>query len=170
MGKVKILGRIVIVTGPVSTGRSWLAYKMMQAHNNESCVTVQFCRANPNNATMLDALLRAQKKIEDSLMSNTFTIISTKRMTYESLRALIVSLRVMGYKDKITVVKMNLSEELHMDFWKRNHDKERISLNRLRKERTNFKAILDDNNFGDEGVISVEIENPNDISFEFCDA
>ena len=169
MGKVKILGRIVIVTGPVSTGRSWLAYKMMQAHNNESCVTVQFCRANPNNATMLDALLRAQKKIEDSLMSNTFTIISTKRMTYESLRALIVSLRVMGYKDKITVVKMNLSEELHMDFWRRNHDKAKISLNKLRRERANFEAILADNNFGDKDVISVKIDNPDDVSFEFCD-
>ena len=163
MGKVKIVGRVVIVTGPVSTGRSWLAYKMMQAHNNESCVTVSFCRANPNNATMLDALLKAQKKIEDSLMSNIFTIISTKRMTYESLRALIVSLRVMGYNDKITVIKMNLSEELHMDFWRRN------SLNKLRRERANFEAILADNNFGDKDVISVKIDNPDDVSFEFCD-
>lgn len=168
MGKVKIVGRVVIITGPVSTGKSWFAYKMMHAYDKESCVIVPFCKANQNNATMLDALLRAQKKIEDSLMSNIFTIISTKSMTYESLRALIVSLRVMGYKDKITVVKMNLPEELHMDFWARNHEKSKISLNKLRKERTTFKAILADKDFGDKGVISVEIDNPNDVSFDFC--
>ena len=56
-----------------------------------------------------------------------------------------------------------------MDFWRRNHDKAKISLNKLRRERANFEAILADNNFGDKDVISVKIDNPDDVSFEFCD-
>ncbi len=56
-----------------------------------------------------------------------------------------------------------------MDFWKRNHARSNIYLSRLRRERKDFEKILAESDFGDEGVVSVEIDNPDDVSFVFCD-
>ena len=167
MGKVKIVGRVVIVTGPVSTGKSSLCRKMVEQYHKGTCRVVQFQRANPSNSAMLENMLKATNKIQEGIQSESFVVIRTQNMTYESLVSLIVSIRVMGYKDEITVIKMNLPEELHIDFWRRNRKPSKVSLKKLKNERAMFQKIMEKDGFEDAKATSVEINNPENIIFEF---
>ena len=164
---VKIKGRVVIITGPVSTGKSWFSYKMMESYSNGSSVVIPFRKSNPNNLAMLEVVLKARQEIEESIIAGMFTIINTHGMTYESLKSLIVAVRVMGYNDKITIVKLNLPESLHMDYWKRNRNRNIISLNKLMRDRSAFEKILSDYTMGDDNVVSVEVSNPDDVVYKF---
>lgn len=164
---VKVMGRVVIITGPVSTGKSSLSYKMMKSYNKGSSVVIPFGRANPNNIAMLEAVLKAQKEIQESVLGGIFTIINTHGVTYENLLALVVALRVMGYKDTITIVKLNLPEKLHLDYWNRNRNRDEISLKKLKRERVMFEKILGDSTMGDSNVVSIEVNDPEHVAYKF---
>ena len=164
---VKTTGRVVIITGPVSTGKSWFSYKMMDSYNNGASVVIPFRKSSKNNMLMIQAILKSQKEIEESVMSGIFTIINTHGITYENLRALIVALRIMGYNDTITIVKLNLPEALHLDYWKRNRNHKVISLDKIKKERRAFNRILADDTMDDDNVVSVEVNNPDDVLYKF---
>lgn len=166
MGNVKIVGRVVIVTGPVSTGKSSLCRKMVERYKG-TCRVITMKRANPQIAATIDDVLKANELIREGIMSKRFVIVKTQNMSYEAIVSLIACVRVMGYKDKITLIKLNLSEELHIDYWRRNRKQSKISLKKLKKERKDFNKIVEASDFIDANIICVEINDPEDIAFEF---
>lgn len=167
MGNVKIVGRIGIVTGPVSTGKNSFCRKIVEQYGKKTCRVITMKRADPNNAASIDNVLMANEKIREGISSNILVIVRTEGLTYEHLVSLIASIRVMGYKEKITLIKLNLPEDLHMDYWRRNRKQAKISLKRLKKERAEFKKIAANDDFYDSNVICVEVNDPEDILFEF---
>lgn len=168
MGNVKIGNRVVIVTGPVSTGKSSFCRKMVEQYKG-TCRVITIKKANPNNAASMSAVLKAKDSIGEEIRAKSFVVIQVQSMTYENLVSLISCIRIMGYKDGITLIMLNLSEELHMDFWRRNRRKYKIGLKRLKKERNEFKKIVEVDNFVDPNVTCVKVDNPEDVVFEFWD-
>lgn len=167
MGNVKIVGRVVIVTGPVSTGKGSLCRKICEQYDEGFSSVVTMKRANPNNAASIGAVLNANKKVKASISAGKLTIIRVEGMTYEHIVSLISSIRVMEYVDKITLVKINIPEELHIDYWKRNRKQSKITFKRLKRERADYKKIVDAKDFVDSKVSCVEINDPEDVVFEF---
>ena len=167
MGKVNIEGRVVIITGPKSTGKSRMCERLSQCYSNkcESSI-ITFHHVRHDNLTGLEEIFKTQRQIEECLQTDgKLAIINTDDVVYEALKGLLVALKVMGYKDKITILKTDLSEELHYDYWQRNRNKSNLKWSKLKKERESFNRILSDDTFDDPRVVSIRIQNPGDIKF-----
>ena len=167
MGKITIEGRVVIITGPKSTGKSRLCEKLSQAYSKKGKSSIiTFHHVQHDNLTGLEEIFKTQRQIEQCLTSDgTLAIINTDDVAYEALKGLLVALKVMGYKDKITIIKTDLSEELHRDYWERNRNRARYKWSRIKKERITFEKILNDDSFEDLRVVSIKIQNPGDVKF-----
>lgn len=168
MGKVKIEGRVVIITGPKSTGKSRMCERLSQCYSNkgESSI-ITFHHVRHDNLTGLEEIFKTQRQIEECLQTDgKLAIINTDDVVYEALKGLLVALKVMGYKGKITILKTDLSEELHHDYWQRSRNRSRIKWSRIKKERVAFEKILNDDKFDDSRVVSIRIKNPGETKFD----
>ena len=166
MGKVLIEGKVVIIAGPKSTGKKRLGEKLADCYTDGKSSIIRFQHVRHDNLAGLEVILNTQRLIEECITTGALAIINCDDISYEALKGLLVALKVMKYDGKITIIKTNLSEALHYDYWMRNRNKSRYRWNKLKKERVSFSRILEDKTFNDERVCSIEVTNPSNVRFE----
>lgn len=164
---VHIKGRVVIICGPVSSGKSSLSRKIASAAPMNMGVVLPYICANKRDA--LKERLKQQKNIEKALKEGQFLVIKCLGVQLEALYALVISLRIMGYSGYIDIVKMALPKSLHLAFWNGDKEKRRISRDLFRSERQSFKRVLEDEMTMTQ-INELKVVNPTEkmvFSFEF---
>lgn len=166
---VHIKGRVVIICGPVSSGKSGLSRKIASAAPMNMGVVLPYtCMSKNGSKVLMEEKLKQQQAIGKAINKHEFVVIECEGVELEQLYALVISIRIMGYQGTIDMVKMVLPKILHFSFFNNNRNKKKISLERLKTERKAFKRVIEDEMT--MNINEIKVVNPTEVtalSFEF---
>ncbi len=161
---------IIIICGPTTCGKSSIARRLLKVRNGKYISYERIRNSIPKKMGKEKQVLAITKMfaqaIEKAVMSEQYVVIETPFIEEGQLSGLIVSLRIYGYKTDITLIKVNLPENLHLDYWQRKHNPKPNKKVILQERATFEKGILvtDYSKFG--GVNEFTITNPNAVKYK----
>lgn len=164
---------IIIICGPTSCGKSSIAYNILKKRNGEYISYEKIRKSIPRKMSKEKQILMFTKifstTIEKAVMNKEFVVIETPFIEDGQLSGLIVSLRIYGYRDKITLLKIFLPEEIHIDFLKKKHNPKPNKKVMMRERNVFEKEILAKDYSKNGGVNEFTISDVNNVDFD-CEA
>lgn len=161
---------IVIICGPTTCGKSSIARNILKRCGGKYISYEKIAEAVPKRMPKEKQMLATTKyfaqKIENAVLNEKFAVIETPFIENGQLFGVIVSLRIFGYTNQIVVIKVNLSEELHIDYWQRKHNLKPSKKEILLERATFQKEILATDYNKNGNVKEYVISDPNNVSYE----
>lgn len=163
---LKVEGRVIIIVGPKSTGKSGVAKRLTSMNPLGQGVIILY----DGDSSQMKAKQRSkyeqdkEKVIAQAIKNDLFTVIVCENVSAEKLKSIISTCQLKGLFRKVQVLKLNLSEELHRDFLKRGH--EETTEEAMMADRSQFQHIVD-TDYTDINVMQTQIKNPSNLKYEF---
>lgn len=163
---------IVIICGPTSCGKTSTARRLLRLHRGKGKYisyeklknSVPKKLGKEKQIVTFSKILA--KEIEKVVANEKFAIIETPVIEEQQMFALIVAIKIYGFKDNITILKFNLPEERHLDYWARQRNS-KPNKKVILQERALFKKEILEKNYKQDGVSVYTITDPNDVKFLF---
>lgn len=165
--QVKLKGRIVIVTGPDSSGKDCIVEKIAECNPSSSGIIISYdgdkekkhLNKRPKFGNKEPTRLTSQLKNDVPLLLNCNNI---KVCDIESM---IMQIRLSGYTGVINLVKINLDIARHTKYCVNNKRKS-VSIKRMVKSREDYQPVLN-KKFEDFNLEEIIIGNPRRTIFSF---
>lgn len=161
---VNIKGRIVIICGPASTGKTALGLRLVNEFPYDLGEIYPYTCMSEKEFT--DERSKQQEDIKKAVNKYKFVVIDCNGFEIEPLYELIINIRLF-YNGAIDLIKMNLSEMLHFFYWERNNNKNKITEEQIRSQRSDFFREIIQNKITMKNITEIEIKNPRRLKIMF---
>lgn len=172
MERIHIQGKsaIVIICGPIISGKTSIALKILNKRKGRYISYEKLKEAIPRKATREEQIRAVEtmflRTIENTIENQKYAVIETPFIEDRELSELINHIRTYGYKSNITLIKVNLPEDIQIDYWQRKRGY-KPSKKELLKEREIFEKGILSQNYSKRGVNEYVISNPNAVKYKF---
>ncbi len=161
---VNIKGRIVIICGPVSTGKTNLGFRLVNEFALNKGEVLQYNCTSKREFTKEKS--KQQKAIERAVKKYEFVVIDCDGIEREALYELIIALRLF-YNGSIDLIKMALPEDLHYLYWKKNKNKKNIPEELIKKQRADFFEEIIPNDITIKDVNEIKVTSLKRLKITF---
>lgn len=161
---VNIKGRIVIICGPVSTGKTNLGFRLVNEFPYDLGEVFPYTCTSEKEFTKEKS--KQQEDIKKAVNNYKFVVIDCNGFGIEPLYELIINIRLF-YNGSIDLIKMNLPERVHYSYWERNNNKKKITEKQIMSQRLDFFEEIIQNKITMKDVNEIELKNPRRLKIMF---
>ncbi len=179
---IPINHRVVLVVGPTTSGKSTMSRKIRDGFSGTSVIVshdevlLGVNQNQPQNVIDLEFRLQYLNRIQEAVSNqkNQLIIIDSFNIGSQNLQAVLLFLQLLGYHDKVTLLKTDLPFSLHTEFCMKRDDLQ-FRLNTTRNEL--YLTMISQNEFYHgplgslcESFLGTEefrIEDPRDLEFVY---
>lgn len=161
---MEVKGRTIIILGPRCTGKSNLAKNLICKNPVGSGVCVPYKLSSDDQRGLKKYRQEKEKLIAQATKNGVFLVVICEGVSIEDVESIINHCQTKDFFRKIQIVKMDIPEELHDQFRKRNDNEMQYEC--MMEERKNFEKILK-NDFSRPNVIQEIVQNPTKVTFSF---
>ena len=129
---IPINHRVVLIIGPTTSGKSTMAQKIVKGFSGTSVIVshndilLTVDQNQPQNVIDLEFRKRYLNQIQEAVSNkeNQLVVIDSFNIGKQNVEAILIFLQLLGYQDKVTLLKANLPFSLHLDFCVKRNDKQ----------------------------------------------